>query len=281
MRDVSESRGARAIGVAVAFSMAAFQAALIAGFGAFGVPGVIVVRFAGGGDVAQAVPGGETVVSKLAEAARALSAPSPQLAPKPAGEANLVGLADKIPWQQPEQEQAQEEGQAGEPKPKVKAFAESSLAQADVLPWDAAEPFVPEGSADASATAAEIAAAAQAAAAPAPKLLAAELPLARDVEAWVKGRATQFNSEERGRGRLFHFELWLEPPAKMKERLVAVAYSFDTPAVMPQAQVSSEQKTGFRVAFGGLACADKVTLTLKFNDGQSQQVAVDGCRLLS
>ena len=65
----------------------------------------------------------------------------------------------------------------------------------------------------------------------------------------------------------------------MKRRLVAVAYEFNTPAVMPQSQVSSEQKTGFRISAGGLACADKVTVTLKFKDGQSQQVAVDGCRL--
>jgi hypothetical protein len=50
---------------------------------------------------------------------------------------------------------------------------------------------------------------------------------------------------------------------------------------MPQALVSSEKKTGFRVSAGGLTCADKVTVTLKFNDGQSQQVAVDGCRLVS
>ena len=50
---------------------------------------------------------------------------------------------------------------------------------------------------------------------------------------------------------------------------------------MPQSQMSSEEKTGFRVSAGGLTCADKVTVTLKFNDGQSQQVAVDGCRLVS
>lgn len=276
MRDVGESRGARAIGVVLAFSIVTFQAALVAGFGAFGVPGLILVRFAGSGDIAQAVPGGETVVSKLAEAARALAPhPTPRAA-EPAGEPSLIGLADKVPWERSEPAK-EEEPQEAPPK----AFAEGSAAVAEELPWDAVEPFVPEGSAENSASAAEVAAAAQAAATPAPKLPAAELPQARDVEAWVKGKATQFNSEERGRGRLFHFELWLEPPAKMKERLVAVAYSFDTPAVMPQAQVSSEQKTGFRVAFGGLACAEKVTLTLKFNDGQSQQVAVDGCRPLS
>ena len=48
---------------------------------------------------------------------------------------------------------------------------------------------------------------------------------------------------------------------------------------MPQTQISSEKKTGFRVSVGGLACADKITVTLKFNDGQSQQVALDGCKL--
>jgi hypothetical protein len=272
MRDVSESRGARAIGFALAVSLVMFEAALVAGTGAFGVPGVVLVRFSGAGNIAQAVPGGETVVSKLAEAARALG-PATSLAPEPSGEPSLVGLADKVPWER------EQEAQATQPGPKVKAFAESSLAAADVLPWDAAEPFTPGESADAPAPKATALETEGAISAPQPP--SAELPPARDVETWVKGKATQFNSEERGRGRLFHFELWLEPPAKVKERLVAVAYAFDTPAVMPQAQVSNDQKTGFRVAFGGLACADKVTLTLKFKDGQSQQVAVDGCRLLS
>jgi hypothetical protein len=269
MRDVSESRSARAIGFALAFCMVAFEATLVAGTGAFGVPGVLLVRFSGEGGFAQAVPGGETVVSKLAEAARALSPNPTSLAPEPAGDASLVGLADKIPWER------EQEAQATEPRPKVKAFAENSLAAADVLPWDAAEPFTP-GDAPAPKTAALETEGAM----PAPEPPSAALPAARDVEKWAKGKATQFNSKERGRGRMFHFELWLEPPAKVKERLVAVAYAFDTPAVMPQAQISNEQKTGFRVAFGGLACADKIMLTLKFSDGQSQQVAVDGCRLL-
>jgi len=66
----------------------------------------------------------------------------------------------------------------------------------------------------------------------------------------------------------------------VKRRLVAVAYDFNTPAVMPQSQVSSEQQTDFHVSAGALACADKVTVTLKFNDGRSQQVAADGCKLL-
>jgi hypothetical protein len=76
------------------------------------------------------------------------------------------------------------------------------------------------------------------------------------------------------------FEFWLDTPDEVKRRLVAVAYEFNTPAVMPQSQVSSEGKTGLRIFAGGLTCADKVTVTLKLNDGQSQQVAVDGCRLV-
>ena len=105
------------------------------------------------------------------------------------------------------------------------------------------------------------------------------LPASGDVEAWVKAKATEVKGEDRARP-LYHFEFWLEPPEEVKRRLVAVAYEFNTPAVMPQSQMSSEQKTGFRVSAGGLACADKVTVTLKFKDGQSQQVAVDGCQLL-
>lgn len=268
MRDVSNSRGARTIGLALAACLVAFEAALVLGVGAFGVPGLLLVRFSGD---AHAVLGGETVVSKLAEAARALNRASIPLTPEPSGDQRLVGLGDKIPWERAPQ--------AEEQSPRPKVFAEGSAAGAEVLPWDAVEPFDPGGSS--GTTSAETAPATEApplpAAAPAP---AAALPAASDVERWVKAKATKFNSEDKSRGRLFHFELWLEPPAIVKERLVAVAYTFETPAVMPQAQISSEQKTGFRVAFGGLTCAEKITLTLKFSDGQSQQVAVDGCRLL-
>jgi hypothetical protein len=106
------------------------------------------------------------------------------------------------------------------------------------------------------------------------------LPATGDVKAWVKAKATTLKGENRGRP-IYHFELWLDAPAEIKQRLVAVAYDFNTPAVMPQSQVSREGKTGFRVAVGGLACADNITVTLKFDDGRSQQVAVDSCRLLS
>jgi hypothetical protein len=107
-----------------------------------------------------------------------------------------------------------------------------------------------------------------------------ELPASRDVETWVKAVATEIKGEDRARP-LYHFEFWLEPPDHLRRRVVAVVYDFNTPAVMPQTQVSSEQKSGFRVSAGGLTCADKVTVTLKFDDGRTEQVVVDGCKLLS
>ena len=115
---------------------------------------------------------------------------------------------------------------------------------------------------------------------PSPPPTPVALPKPSAVEGWVKAKAIEIKGEDRGRS-LFHFEFWLDAPNDVKQRLVAVAYEFNTPAVMPQAQVSSEAKTGFRVSAGGLTCADKVTVTLKFKDGQSEQVAVDGCRLVS
>jgi hypothetical protein len=116
------------------------------------------------------------------------------------------------------------------------------------------------------------------AAVPRPTVQPVHLPESREVEGWVKAKATEIKGEDRGRP-LYHIELWLEAPEQVKQRLVAVAYDFNTPAVVPQSQISSEQKTGFRVSVGGLACADKITVTLRFNDGQSQQVVVDGCKL--
>jgi hypothetical protein len=60
-----------------------------------------------------------------------------------------------------------------------------------------------------------------------------------------------------------------------------VTYEFNTPAVMPQMQVSRERQTGFRISAGGLVCADNVRVTLKFKDGRAQTVEVDGCKLVS
>jgi hypothetical protein len=148
------------------------------------------------------------------------------------------------------------------------------------LPWDAAEPVpYPAGGLEPASgdRTASLPASPAADSRPVPPL---DLPASAEVESWVKAAATEIKGEDRARP-LYHFEFWLEPPDQLRRRVVAVVYEFNTPAVMPQTQVSSEQKSGFRVSAGGLACADKVTITLKFDDGRTEQVAVDGCKLLS
>ena len=277
MRAVGNHRGARPISLALVAGLVAFEAVLALGTGAVGIPGVLLVRLAGGSGGAgatatsEAPEGGESVFAKLSSAP-AISTPKPTPADEAAeavspaaGEPRLDGLAE-IPlkvWDRDEAESA-------EPQ----AFGENSKTR-EVLPWDAVEP-VPFTAATPVAAPAQSPAPEAPQATPAPALL----PASGDVEAWVKAKATEIKGGDRARP-LYHFEFWLEPPEEVKRRLVAVAYEFNTPAVMPQSQMSSEQQTGFRVSAGGLACADKVTVTLKFKDGQSQQVAVDGCRLVS
>ena len=276
MRAVGNHRGARPISLALVAGLVAFEAVLALGTGAVGIPGVLLVRLAGGSGGAgatatsEAPEGGESVFAKLSSAP-AISTPKPTPADEAAeavspaaGEPRLDGLAE-IPLK----EWDRDEAESAEPQ----AFGENSKTR-EVLPWDAVEP-VPFTAATPVAAPAQSPAPEAPQATPAPALL----PASGDVEAWVKAKATEIKGGDRARP-LYHFEFWLEPPEEVKRRLVAVAYEFNTPAVMPQSQMSSEQQTGFRVSAGGLACADKVTVTLKFKDGQSQQVAVDGCRLL-
>jgi hypothetical protein len=275
MRAVGNHRGARTISLALVAGLVAFEAVLALGAGTVGIPGLLLVRFADGSRTPQAQvarateDGGETVVAKLSEVESIPKQEPPAAkaedAPVPAGPDRLDGLAEEPSW---DREHAE--------RPEPRAFAANSGGR-EVLPWAAAEPVPLSPDAPADATASLAKPAEPEALSPAPPL--AHLPANGDVEGWVKSKATEIKGEDRGRP-LYHFELWLDAPEQVKQRLVTVAYDFDTPAVMPQSQISSEQKTGFRVSVGGLACADKITVTLKFNDGQSQQVAVDGCRLL-
>lgn len=262
--------------------LAAFEAVLLFSTGAIGIPGVLLVRSAdqGGGGAsmpsAAAFVGGESFIAKAPVPAKPtpveLAAASASTAP--AGEARLDGLGDipLKPWvsEKPKADVTPEE-----------ANRPLEASSSDVLPWDAVEPYRPSSDGAAS-PAADVTAAlpARAAETPSPPPTPVALPKPSAVEGWVKAKAIEIKGEDRGRS-LFHFEFWLDAPNDVKQRLVAVAYEFNTPAVMPQALVSSEAKSGFRVSACGLTCADKVTVTLKFKDGQSEQVAVDGCRLVS
>ncbi len=92
--------------------LAAFEAVLVFGAGAIGIPGVLLVRFADKGGDGQAMPsvaaldGGESFIAKLARAGRACKANACRSSGRaastvaPAGEPRLDGLADipLKPW---------------------------------------------------------------------------------------------------------------------------------------------------------------------------------------
>ena len=103
-------------------------------------------------------------------------------------------------------------------------------------------------------------------------------PLAQDYNEAIQSPASSFTDAELKQGEAVTNTLGLPMP---RSGNFADVYEFNTPAVRPQSQISSERNTSFRVYTGGLACAERVTVTLKFNDGRTQQVAVDGCRLVS
>ena len=285
MRAVGNDLSARTISLALVAGLVLFEAILILGVGAAGIPGALLVRFtdgSGGNLAAQksnATEGGESVIAKLRIAAEdspkqeALSDAGASRAPASlsSGEPQLAGLAE-IPLDVLDRPDRKPE----EPK----ALAANASSQ-EVLPWDAVEPFpLPDRGSRSEASAATKTLLATAPETPSVPVAPMRLPSSSAVEGWVKAKATEIKGEDRGRA-LYHFEYWLDAPEDVKRRLVTVAYDFNTPAVTPQSQVSSEEKTGFLIRAGGLTCADKITVTLRFNDGQSQQVAVDGCRLLS
>jgi len=230
----------------------------------------------------QGKPSGETVIAKLDQAETVASAepvPTPRQlammlapalpeAPPRDEEPNLEGLSEipkELIWNRPPD---------SEKKSEPKAFAAFSKAR-EVLPWGAVEPvpFAPLTPAPlpAHADGAKPAAAIQ---------QSMSLPDSAQVGAWLKAKVTEIKGADRSRP-LYHFELWLEPPAAVKQRLVGVAYAFNTPAIRPQAQTSSDKTSGFRISAGGLACADEITVTLSFDDGSVQKIAVDGCKPLS
>lgn len=266
MRTVVNHWGARRISFALAAGLIALGAALMLGLSTGEAPKPASARLTIAPEDAPSRHGGETVISKLAEAARSLKA-EPTV---PAKEPTLQGLGHDIPWER------EAEPSEPTPKPTTRVFAQTANAT-NALPWDAIEP-VPFESVETTGSTPSQASMPDATPNP-PMAPRGELLPSDDVERWVKAKATTLQGENRGRP-IYHFELWLDAPDDIKQRLATVAYDFNTPAVMPQSQISSEEKTGFRVSVGGLACADNITITLKFDDGRTQQVAVDGCRLL-
>lgn len=278
MRIVGYRLSARTIGLALVAAVIALQAFLALYSGVAGIPGLFLINLAGedGGAAtplqARTQDSGESVIAKTPdtpvtpkkEPAEATGSTPPQ-----DGEPNLEGLAEipLKPWVRDDAEPEEERRNVSVPAGGGRA--------GETLPWDAVEP-VPF---DATAPAPPQAKGAAPQAAPPQPALAA-LPAETAIVTWVKAKATEIKGVERTRP-LYHFEFWLEPPESVKGSLAAVTYEFNTPAVMPQTQVSREQATGFRISAGGLACADKVTVTLKFKDGRSQRVEVDGCKLVS
>jgi hypothetical protein len=274
MHAVGKRRRARTIGIALLAGFAAFEAMLLVSAGAVGIPGVALLRIVDKGDTARVdevaeADGGESVVAKPHIPSAVAEPPAENEAPA-AGEPNLGGLAD-VPlrdWIAPKPK-------GPEPKPLAEAAKTG-----EALPWDAVEP-VPLDPTPPPKLASATPAASLPNAATGSETTGelAALPDIAAVESWVKAKVTEMKAEYSPRP-LYHFEFWLDAPDEVKRRLVAVAYQFNTPAVRPQSQVSSEKANGFKVSAGGLVCADKVTVTLKFSDGRSQQVAVDGCKLL-
>ena len=193
---------------------------------------------------------------------------TPTAAAKNTKEPNLAGLAE-IPidliWNRSEKKDDKTR--------RNPSFAAYSEARED-LPWDMVEPiaFAPLAGPRKPSQAARAGVAPGAARAGLVKVSGGQ------IGTWLKGKATKIKGTDRAKA-LYHFVLWLEPPAAMKAHVAGVSYDFSSPAVRPQSQASSDSGSGFKINAAGLACADEITVTLRFNDGRVQTINVDGCKL--
>lgn len=121
---------------------------------------------------------------------------------------------------------------------------------------------------------------------PAPKIETTEpeftLPGEDTIKSWFRGTAREFVGGVDAEGiPLYRFDVWLEMPDDMREHTVSAAYTVDAPSAQPPAQTSKDAKTGFRIKFGGAACAKTIALTLTFSDGKSRAVEVEGCSIIN
>jgi hypothetical protein len=278
MRIVGYRLSARTIGLALVAAVIALEAFLALRSGVAGIPGLFLINLAGeeGGAAkplqARTQDGGESVIAKSPEtpvAPKKESAETTGSTPPQDGEPNLEGLAEipLKPW-------VRDDAEAEEERRNVSVPAGGGQA-GEKLPWDAVEPVPFDATAPASPQTKRTEPQA-----PSPQPARVALPANTVIAGWVKAKATEIKGVERTRP-LYHFEFWIEPPPSLKGSVDAVTYEFNTPAVMPQMQSSREKQTGFRISAGGLVCADNVRVTLKFKDGRSQTVEVDGCKLVS
>lgn len=179
-------------------------------------------------------------------------------------EPNLAGLAE-IP-----KDLLQRQPEHKEDDTRTKPSFATPSAAGEKLPWDAVEPvtFTPMGPGQ------------QHAPGQAPNAANAAPAAISDAEIgkWLKGKATKIMGAERTKP-LYHFVIWLEPPAALQAHVSGVSYDFSSPAVQPQSQASNDRGSGFKINAAGLACADEITVTLRFDDGRVETTNIDGCKL--
>ena len=276
----------RTIAAASLATFIAFQGALVIGALALGIPGFYLLQLDTPAPEIMAAPaldeGGETVVAK-ATAPTALpraddfffhrSTPNaPRLAAdSPKGQLD-VGTLDPTALVA---EQLREKPVDTSKRTRAVPPPIGGSASPVTLPWDATEPipYSRQASLEPGAPSIE-----PARIAPPDKSEATTALSADEAQFWVRANKKTFKGANRARPML-HFELWLEPPAAMRDRILSVSYDVEAGAVQPRSQQSRERQTGFRVGFGGLGCADSIKLTLRFNDGRAQEVDLDGCNL--
>ena len=116
---------------------------------------------------------------------------------------------------------------------------------------------------------------------PAPAGVSA-LPSKSDIGGWLKSQAWEFlgGVDEQG-NILYRFEVWLEAPSGVLGAIKQVSYVYDAPSATPEIRRSGKAQGGFRVRFGGLICARKVTIEVTMADGRSTRAVADGCKALN
>ena len=276
----------RTISLAVFACVLAFEATLALSASAIGIPGIFLVHLDAetkqAGAVAQRA-GGETVMAKgplRTEPEVAVVAPTETTpAPEAAAPAAQLDVDTLDPTSLVASQAVKNSAEGSQRQLPMRAFI-GGTASPETLPWDAVEPIPYHQEASLQSKTPQRQPSRFGPPEPEKGFATPSVDVSEWAAGeWVKAKATQIKGANRARPML-HFELWVEPPPEVKQRIIAIAYDVPTGAARPRAQESRERQTGFRVGFGGLGCSDKITLTLTFDDGRSQELDVDGCKLL-